>query len=396
MLNQTNNKLIIAAAGSGKTNYIIEQSIAILQDNPNARILITTYTIENAEEIRKRFLKLHSYVPKNITIQTYFSFLIQHGARPYKFSAFKTDIVIEGMLPLDITKTVWGYTKEQKEFYLSGNKFYKDTISPFVLRCNEESDGAVIKRLEEIYTHIFIDEVQDLARHDLDFFKILLQSKMQILAVGDIRQNTYSTNGGNKNSGYKNIKDFVEKECKDLITPDEDTLKLSHRNNQEICDFANKLYPSLKATPSCSCLECKQGSDGHVGVFIIKASDKDAYLEKYKCTQLRYGKKTNINTGYEVYNFGECKGMTRDRVLIYPTKTIIPYLNNGKLTKIDTIKKGKHKGTKQTVNAFDIPKFYVAITRARHSVCIVIDDKHFDSNNEFIEGIIKHNLASTI
>jgi DNA helicase-2/ATP-dependent DNA helicase PcrA len=361
----------------------------VLKSNPNARILITTYTDNNEQELKQRFLKLYKYVPKNITIQTWLSFLFNHGARPYKFSAFQSEIIIDGILPPDEKKTVFYYNKNQKEFYLRGNRFYKDGISPFVLRCNQESNGAVIERLEEIYTHIFIDEVQDLAGNDLDFLEILLKSQIQILAVGDIRQHTYSTNDSNKNSGYSNIKEFVMQKCQNIIEIDEHTLQVSHRNNKEICKFANKLYPSLESTKPCECCEKEVN---HVGLFIIKEDDKDAYLNQYNCVQLRWDRKCKkVNKEYEVYNFGDCKGMTFNRILIYPTEPIKKYLINAELTKIDKIKKGKLKGSEQKVDAFDIAKFYVAVTRARYSVCIVIDDSYFDNN--FIEGVSKYSIT---
>jgi len=71
------------------------------------------------------------------------------------------------------------YFKEEGEFekhYLTpGHKIYSDKLAKFVIRCNEKSDGAVIDRLSKIYTHIFIDEVQDLAGYDLDILKLFSQ-----------------------------------------------------------------------------------------------------------------------------------------------------------------------------------------------------------------------------
>ncbi len=61
-------------------------------------------------------------------------------------------------------------------------------------------------------------------------------------------------------------------------------------------------------------------------------------------------------------NFGEAKGLGFDRVLIYPTKPILDFILNNK--NLD--------GTSRA-------KFYVAITRARHSVGIVHNFKDGDS-----------------
>lgn len=392
MPKEKNNKLIIAAAGSGKTEYVVKQSLEILQQNCKAKILITTYTDNNEQELRQRFIKINKHIPKNITIQTWLSFLFNHGAKPYKFSAFQKALQIDGILPPDFRKTNRYLKSDTEAYYFVDGKFYRNELSPFVIRCNEKSNGMVVERLKEIYTHIFIDEVQDLAGPDLDILQILLNSKMQIIGVGDIRQHTYSTNDGNKNSGYNNIKEFVIKKCKNIIEIDENTLQVSHRNNQQICDFANKLYPSLEASKPCNCNKCRIGNE-HIGVYLIKRTDINAYLQMYGNTsvQLRHDVKTSINANYPVYNFGQSKGQTFDRVLIYPTTKIIQYLKDGKLTTSKKILKGKLKGKIQEIEAFDIAKFYVAITRARYSVCIVIDDSDFDNN--FIAGVSKLSIT---
>ena len=68
------NKLIVAAAGSGKTTYLVREALKIKDE----KVLITTYTEANEREIRKKFLKCNGFIPDNIRIQTWFSFLIQH------------------------------------------------------------------------------------------------------------------------------------------------------------------------------------------------------------------------------------------------------------------------------------------------------------------------------
>ncbi|MFN8250241.1 MAG: hypothetical protein U0V75_00060 [Ferruginibacter sp.] len=87
-------------------------------------------------------------------------------------------------------------------------------------------------------------------------------------------------------------------------------------------------------------------------------------------------------------NFGDSKGLTYDRVIIYPTKTIANYLLDGKLVK----KVKNKKGVVEEQDAFDIAKFYVALTRARYSVAIVYDYKDSDS---FIDGIVKYSQRET-
>ncbi|MDR2409364.1 MAG: UvrD-helicase domain-containing protein [Bacteroidales bacterium] len=56
----TNNKLLIAATGSGKTTFIVNKSL----EYTDGKILITTYTQANEAEIRKKLLKKQMYSRK--------------------------------------------------------------------------------------------------------------------------------------------------------------------------------------------------------------------------------------------------------------------------------------------------------------------------------------------
>ncbi len=93
------------------------------------------------------------------------------------------------------------YHKEeniQKHYFTDTFKIYSDKLSKFVFRCNQKSDGAVIDRLSRIYSHIFVDEVQDLAGYDLELLKLLFGSVSNILMVGDPRQVIYLTHNESK------------------------------------------------------------------------------------------------------------------------------------------------------------------------------------------------------
>ena len=50
---QTNNRLLIAAAGSGKTTFLVDEALK----QKEGKILITTYTQANEEEIRKKIIE---------------------------------------------------------------------------------------------------------------------------------------------------------------------------------------------------------------------------------------------------------------------------------------------------------------------------------------------------
>ena len=74
------NKLIIAAAGAGKTTFLVDEALKIKDE----RVLITTYTQANEEEIKKKIIEVNRCIPSNVIVQTWFSFLLQHGVRPFQ------------------------------------------------------------------------------------------------------------------------------------------------------------------------------------------------------------------------------------------------------------------------------------------------------------------------
>lgn len=384
----TKNKLIIAAAGSGKTTFLVEEALK----QKEGKVLITTYTQANEAEIRKKIIEKNKCIPENVTVQTWFSFLLKHGARPFQGVLFEKKI--KGLILVNSQsglkayrnqcqdckqkKVVDGsctkcknpiYSGEEKEFekhYFSKElKIYSDKLSKFVFRCNEKSDGSVIDRISRIYSHIFIDEVQDLAGYDLDLLKLLFNCKSKILLVGDPRQGTYSTNSAPKNKQFKKAKvvNYFFQDKSINIETDQNSLMTNYRCNESICDLSNKLFTDFQATSSGNTI-----ITAHDGVFFIKEKDIENYLQKYQPLQLRNdSREKKIKENYSVMNFGESKGLSFDRVLIYPTKPFLDWLGDNSTQLAETSRS----------------KLYVAITRARYSVAIV-------NNKENINPDISH------
>jgi ATP-dependent DNA helicase UvrD/PcrA len=397
-----NNRLLISAAGSGKTTFLVKKALEL---GKSEKILITTYTNENEEEIRKNILKHRKSIPSNITIQGWFSFLLQHGVKPYQGAMnnilFENDI--KGMFlsegnssikrdsngrPIYYKGRPLSYGESDfKNFYFTKNwNIYSDKISKFIVDCNARTDGEILSRISRIYSHIYIDEVQDLAGYDLEIIKLLFSSNIDIILAGDPRQVTYLTNHYRKHPNYKNgkIKEFLLDKCKSLLSEnsiDETTLKKSHRNNKAICDYSSKLYPEFEIAEPCDCRECRSNLTEHEGIFLLKSEDVDKYVERFKtAVQLVWDKTVKVNPNSISITFGKSKGKTYDRVIIYPTDNIKNWIkdNSFDFTKIENGKKKKIKNVKE--------KFYVAITRARHSVAIVFDF----TTDENIEGVQKY------
>lgn len=365
----SDNRLVIASAGSGKTTQIVEEALSISQGN----VLITTYTQANEKEIKKKIIQKKKSIPSNITIQTWFSFLIQHGVKPYQalLSNDLYDLDIRGLLlsqgksgikysfPKN-GKTIQVPYKESENFlrhyFTKDMKIFSDKLSKFVYKVNRKSKGEVFRRISRLYSNIFIDEVQDLAGYDLELIKNLFKTDTNVLLVGDPRQVTYLTHLSSKHKKYRDgrIKQFLLDKCYSLSDKiDEDSLLYSHRNNEMICKYSSQLYPDLPISVACKC--CEKEATGHDGVFFVRQQDVKRYLETFEPTQLRWNASEETDINYPVMNFGESKGLTIDRVLIYPTADMLSWIEN-QTTKL----------TGQTR-----AKFYVGLTRARYSTAII-------------------------
>ena len=369
-----NSRLVVAGAGSGKTTWLINQAL----QNKNEKILITTFTEANEKGIIDKFYEINGCIPGNITIMTWFSFLLKHGVRPYQSALYSDEI--SGMLLVNKKsgfrfvnrqgKPVYYGEKDVVPFYFSpGKKIYSDKISKFVVRANKIKKGMVINRIRRIYPSMFVDEVQDLAGYDLEIISLLHNEGAKLLMVGDPRQVTYHTHDERKNKKYSegNISGYVADYCKG-IDIDRITLRNSFRNNPQICDYANTVYPSMPP-----CMSYGKETTGHDGLFLVSPSMVERYIKLYHPVQLRDKRTVKVSNNAPVINFGDSKGLTFSRVLIYPTNPMKNWIKNP-ASKLEPKSRAR---------------LYVAITRAEFSVAIVddsIDESKVDMLNRWSEN----------
>lgn len=151
--------------------------------------------------------------------------------------------------------------------------------------------------------------------------------------------------------------------------------KLKYSDLKKLCDFANSIYPEYT--------ECSSGNNctvEHMGLFLVNKEDVDSYIDKYHPVQLRHNVRTPISNKGPAYNFGLAKGQTFDRVLIYPTDTIVQWFIKGAALSPETRS-----------------KLYVAVTRARYSVAFVYTPKsrnigRFALFNEYADTYAENSL----
>ena len=125
----------------------------------------------------------------------------------------------------------------------NGGNAYSKNASELALKCDEISDGAVIKRLEEIYSHIYIDEVQDVSGYDFTWIQKFCNSKIVVTMVGDYKQTIFSTNRKNIHSQktgvnlLSGLNELVEQDALQIVKNNK-----TRRFNQDIASYANQIF----------------------------------------------------------------------------------------------------------------------------------------------------------
>lgn len=182
------SSLIIAAAGAGKTTFLVKRALEISEN-----ILITTYTDTNEQSIREKFYEINGCIPANVTIMPWFSLLIRHGIRPYQ--SYLIANRVSGVLlvnKVDRNLMKLKDTNEKKYVTASGN-VYSNMISKLPCVLDGLSNGCVFRRMRKIFSYVFVDEIQDFAGYDLEVIRKLHEVGCDITLVGDPRQTTYQT-----------------------------------------------------------------------------------------------------------------------------------------------------------------------------------------------------------
>ncbi|MFB7143367.1 UvrD-helicase domain-containing protein [Agrobacterium deltaense] len=339
------SNVVICAAGGGKTTRIVREALT----DPTQHVAILTYTDNNIQGIRKCIVEENTVPAAHIEVLSWFTFLLRELTRPYQNVLYTTRA--DGIHWVQGRSDKYATADNVGRYYFGNSKFiYSDKIARFALECEKESLGKVFARLRQRFDRIYIDEIQDMAGWDLELLEAMMKAGVNLTLVGDHRQPTFRTNYAGKNSGYsgyKIIKKFREWHKRGLCVLEYQSH--THRCNQAITDFADALYGEEPKTKSLS----TKVTD-HDGVFHIGLEDVADYVKTWQPQVLRYDKKSKC-ADLPAMNFGISKGMTFDRVLIFPTKLMSDWLKTGDDKHID--------GSRA--------KIYVAVTRARYSVTFV-------------------------
>ncbi|RQD65480.1 UvrD-helicase domain-containing protein [Desulfonatronovibrio magnus] len=245
--------LVMAGPGTGKTQTLMGKVSELLNQEVNPRhILIVTFTRRAAGEIQERLARIHGNdqaLPRAETIHAmafeYWQSI--HGEEPLILGEEEA-LRVFSMANEDLKGAA--LKDEWKNFNLSREN--QEPISENGLRyARQKHDWNLVDYndllefwLEEIhsgsfvrpFTHILVDEVQDLSRLQLSLVASLLpEAGTGFFGIGDPRQSIYGFRGA-----LENITSSMSK-----LWPDLKLFQLAenYRSSQVILDFAQSLFP---------------------------------------------------------------------------------------------------------------------------------------------------------
>ncbi|MDD4637570.1 MAG: AAA family ATPase [Bacteroidales bacterium] len=344
-------RLILAVAGSGKTTFLIGKL------DLEKRFLVVTYTDNNVTHIKKTIIEKFGYEPKNISVMSYFQFLIHVCYRPFLGDKVN-DRGLTWKMPDPMTLRL---KRTNCHFYITKERLlYHNRIAKL---CQDYCSLKIKERIEKFYDYFMFDEVQDLGGHDFNLIQAIIPTNIDCLFVGDYYQHTFDTsNDGIINCGL--YKDYKKYKCiwgKKGVTVDEATLSNSYRCSPTICGFVtDKLGVSIAShrtdeTKIEFCDNQKEADDLYMYNSIVKLFYSES--SKYKCFAENWGK----SKGLDSFN------------------DVCIVLN-------ETTQKAFKAETLSTLKRPTLNKLYVAITRAKGNIYFLPDKyiKQYKCNMQFL------------
>lgn len=378
-----------AVAGSGKTTYLVEMGrerlleLAEIQGH-HGKLAFVTYTTNNNDNLQNRLYRRIGF-SDSIVVLGWYQFLLKTFIQPYKRDIIErlygTYVSVSFANP-PVYKDTKGKNRPaykkgnlEKKFLDKESDIYKDYIAEFAFECIKSNKKALQKYLPLIFDTIYIDEAQDLCGYDFEILKfIILEANVPIVIAGDAKQTTYTTANSRKNKNFtfeSYLAEKVNAPKKEHIIIDRKTLTYTHRCTSPISSLASKISPD-PPTITCSCDECEEKRKQFIhrlrGTYLVKEKDIQDFLKETESVILRWDKRDKTTKGLtNVYNMGEVKGLEFDSVLISPTSSILDILQGRESAKSNVV----------------LAKLYVAVTRPRYILGVIVPDGFNDTIDGF-------------
>ena len=295
VINTNGPMIILAGAGSGKTRVLTYKVLYLVTQNHIAAddILMVTFTNKAATEMKERIKKYFSEYNVPLSPQPFISTFHslcakilriegRHLGLSNRFVIYddsdQVDAIKEAMKnlmvspkdfkPTSVLATISQAKNElitEEEYPHFARGFYQETVGKIykvyqkILKENDALDfddlllrtvqlfqknEAVLKKYQEKFRYILIDEYQDTNRVQYVLSKLLAQRHNNVCVVGDFSQSIYSWRGAD----FQNLSRFKD----DFPGTKTFSLSQNYRSTQKILDAAssvisrNTTHPVLK------------------------------------------------------------------------------------------------------------------------------------------------------
>lgn len=304
--------MILAGAGSGKTRTLVSRISYLIEEKriSPSRILALTFSNKAAKEMRERIASMISYDANALQMTTFHAFcsrLLRSEANYLGLSRnftiydtsesksiVKTLLNRHGISPkevnpydvlhfIDSVKNIGYYDgrEDKSEFDIDfSDPFYKyyEEYELELHKANAVDFGGlivgvlklfalfpeVLKRYQDRFEYVLIDEYQDTNRAQFELMKLLCESKRNVCVVGDEDQSIYSWRGAD----IKNILDMEE------FFPEVKIIKLeqNYRSSSTIIEAATSVISrnSLRKGKSM----WTENPDGELVTIVENADDR--------------------------------------------------------------------------------------------------------------------------
>ena len=331
-------RVIFAVAGSGKTTYIINSL------DLEKKSIIITYTNNNYFNLKTGIIKKFGYIPTNIKLYTYYSFLHSFCYKPFLSDELKTK-GINYEVPYN------RYTaKVNLDHYIDkNNRLYSSRISKLLIELKLVED--INKRLSKYFDNLFIDEIQDFASNDFNLLKGIVKSNIDILFVGDFFQHTFDTSrdGTTKKNLHENFTNYQSEFIKAGLQIDITTLNKSWRCSPTICRYITENLG----------IQIESHKIDETEIIIVDSKEKALKIHSNsEIVKLFYQEHYKFNCFSR--NWGDSKGEDRYYdVCVVMNKTTFEKYQKSKLNELAST----------TTN-----KFYVALSRTKNNLYLMNEE----------------------
>lgn len=345
------NTVVVAVAGAGKTT-MLARAVAAEQDP--SRVAVLTYTMTNQVEDAMRVASFGRTNHSGLRVMGWCAFLLNEIVRPY-LPALYPNVKLAGLAMYDPES--FKYLHDEARYFNKEGFVYPSHLGKLANDIIKVSHGAPIKRLENVFETIYVDEAQDIRGNDLCVLEKLLHSNIEVHLVLDPRQSTLTTTSRDtkykkKYEAYKILDLYRLWERKGLLAISYENE--THRSSKLIARLSDVILgPNIGLSETVSNVVPR---GHHDGVFLISKDTVTEYSFRYNAALLAQ-RESDSYDAVETINFGKSKGLTRDDIIVIATQAIEDFLVSGK--------------DLQPTSACG---FYVAVTRARYSIAIAVND----------------------